>query len=313
MSCVTLFSRRIGYKKNMLCMDVIRMLVRIALCGLLALLLSPLAGCDVGPANILEAAKEGNAEGLGTMLGKDPSLANARHQEDPYRQQTPLHLASTSEVVRMLIAAGADVTAADGIGRTPLHLAVNAEVAQALIDGGAKVMAENPKGLTPLHLADNAGVAEVLIRKGAKVNYKKAHEKAPLYWAILDNKPDVVEVLLAKGAKTRGQLSDDRTMLHHAAYYGRAEVISVLLRHRSRIDPRDKYGATPLHHAVLQDKVAAAERLIQAGARINARLKQGVAVYGNMTSGSDADGKTPLGLAQSQEMKDLLTSHRATE
>lgn len=63
------------------------------------------------------------------MLGKDPSLAMARYQETLYRQQTPLHLASTSEVVRILIAAGADVTAGDGIGRTPLHLAANAEVA----------------------------------------------------------------------------------------------------------------------------------------------------------------------------------------
>ncbi len=98
----------------MLCKDVIRMLVKIALCGLLALLLSPLAGCDVGPANIFEAAKEGNAEGVRTMLGKDPSLANTRHQENPYTQQTPLHLASTAEVVGILIGAGGDVTAADG-------------------------------------------------------------------------------------------------------------------------------------------------------------------------------------------------------
>ena len=203
-------------------MNVIRGWVKIALCGLLGLLLSPLAGCDlVGHTNIFEAAREGDAEGIRKLLGKDSSLANARSQEDLFREQTPLHLASTAEVVRALIAAGADVSAGDGIGRTPLHSAANADVAQALIDGKAKVMSENPKGLTPLHLADNAGVAEVLIRNGAKVNYKKAHEEAPLYWAILDNKPDVVEVLLAKGAKTRGQLSDDRTMLHHAAQYGR--------------------------------------------------------------------------------------------
>ncbi len=162
-------------------MNVIRGSVRIALCGLLALLLSPLAGCNVGPSNIFEAAQEGNAEGVRTMLGKDRSLANARYQEDLHRQQTPLHLASTAEVVRILIAAGADVTAGDGIGRTPLHLATNAEVAQALINGRAKVMSENPKGLTPLHMADNAEVAKVLIRNGAKVNYKKAHEEAPLY------------------------------------------------------------------------------------------------------------------------------------
>ena len=63
------------------CMNVIRGLVRIALCGLLALLLSPLAGCDlVGHTNIFEAARKGDAEGIRKLLGKDSSLANARSQ-----------------------------------------------------------------------------------------------------------------------------------------------------------------------------------------------------------------------------------------
>ncbi len=286
---------------------------RRAIAGPLVLLLAVFGGCDLseGP-DIFEASKQGNAEQVKKLLAKDPSLANARYEGGTYRQQTPLHFASTAEVVKILVGAGALVMAGDGIGRTPLHLAVNKEVAQALIEGGTKVMAENPKGPTPLHLADTAGVAEVLISNGAKVNYHKQYEKPPLYWAILDNKPDVVEVLLKNRAKRRKQLPNDRTMLHHAAYYGRAEVIDVLLRYRSRVNSTDKYGATPLHHAVVQNKLAAAERLMKGGANVNARLKQGTAVFENMRE-TDAGGKTALGIAKSQEMKELLKRYRASE
>lgn len=144
-------------------MNVIRGLVRIALCGVLALLVSPLAGCDVGPSDIFEAAMEDNAEGVRTMLGKDPSLAMARYQETLYRQQTPLHLASTSEVVRILIAAGADVTAGDGIGRTPLHLAANAEVVVYKNMGSGR----DADGTPPLGLAGSQEMKELLISHGA--------------------------------------------------------------------------------------------------------------------------------------------------
>ena len=122
----------------------------------------------------------------------------------------------------------------------------------------------------------------------------------------------IVEVLLKNRAKRRKQLPDDRTMLHHAAYYGKAEVIDVLLRYRSRVNSTDKYGATPLHHAVVQNKLAAAERLMKGGANVNARLKQGTAVFENMRE-TDAGGKTALGIAKSQEMKELLKRYRASE
>ena len=257
--------------------------LRGAIAGPLVLLLAVFGGCDLseGP-DIFEAAKQGNAEQVKELLAKDPSLANARYEGGTYRQQTPLHFASTAEVVKILVGAGALVMAGDGIGRTPLHL------------------------------ADTAGVAEVLISNGAKVNYHKQYEKPPLYWAILDNKPDVVEVLLKNRAKRRKQLPNDRTMLHHAAYYGRAEVIDVLLRYRSRVNSTDKYGATPLHHAVVQNKLAAAERRMKGGANVNARLKQGTAVFENMRE-TDAGGKTALGIAKSQEMKELLKRYRASE
>ena len=252
---------------------------KITIPSLAVFLLVSLSGCDLmePSVSVFDLAKQGNAEEMKALLTKDPSLANARSEDGTYRQYTPLHLAP------------------------------NAEVAQALIDAGAQVMAENPKGLTPLHLADNAGVAEVLLKHGARVNYRKEREKPPLYWAILDNKPDVVEVLLKKGADTRELLPNEQTMLHHAAKYGRTEVIDVMLKNGFRVDPKDEYGATPLHYAVLEDKLDTVKRLLQSRASLRAKLDEGVSVDGR----TDASGATPLGIAKSEEMKEFLTSRGA--
>ena len=68
-----------------------------AIAGPLVLLLAVFGGCDLseGP-DIFEAAKQGNAEQVKNLLAKDSSLANARYEGGTYRQQTPLHFASTA-------------------------------------------------------------------------------------------------------------------------------------------------------------------------------------------------------------------------
>ena len=255
------------------------MINKIAVSSLAVFLLVALSGCDLmePSVSVFDLAKQGNAEEIKALLTKDPSLANARSEDGTYREYTPLHFASSAEVVKALVAAGADVMAAESVGRTPLHL------------------------------ADNAGVAEVLLKHGARVNYRKQYENPPLYWAILDNKPDVVEVLLKKGADTRALLSNEQTMLHHAAKYGRTEVIDVMLKNGFRVDPKDEYGATPLHYAVLEDKLDTVKRLLRSRASLRAKLDEGVSIDGR----TDASGATPLGIAKSEEMKEFLTSRGA--
>jgi ankyrin repeat protein len=95
--------------------------------------------------------------------------------------QTPLFLASDrghADVVRLLLAAGADPNIADDpFEETPLHLASRhgfLEVAAMLIDGGANLeVKDNDSGSTPLLLAasqHNLTVVKLLIDSGANVN-----------------------------------------------------------------------------------------------------------------------------------------------
>jgi hypothetical protein len=96
---------------------------------------------------------------------------------------TPLHRATVrgdKDIVKFLLAKGADKNATDKKGKTPLHHAVwwqKKEMVRFLVDNGAEVDARDEYG-TPLHLAigmrnHNAGVrsfqtiVELLQRRGA--------------------------------------------------------------------------------------------------------------------------------------------------
>ncbi|CAB1101776.1 unnamed protein product [Ectocarpus sp. CCAP 1310/34] len=99
-----------------------------------------------------------------------------------------------SEVIRVLVAAGADTdlkVCRDGRkgGAThdasPLLLAVvgeHLEAARVLLEGGAEVGAKNLNGLTPLHVAclkPNPEMVSLLLRWGADTNARDRKKRTP--------------------------------------------------------------------------------------------------------------------------------------
>ena len=119
------------------------------------------------------------------------------------------------EAVKQHLAAGTDVNAKEVGGWTPLHSAVllsGNEVVELLIAKGADLSAQR-YGQTPLHRAAENGhkeIAEQLIAKGASVNAKGYMEQTPLDVATHpDNPNDIAEttLLLRKhGGKTGAEL-----------------------------------------------------------------------------------------------------------
>lgn len=118
--------------------------------------------------------------------------------------QTPLHAAARNghtEVVRLLVDAGADVTTRDENNRTPLHLAAwngRTDVVTILLAAGAEVDALDGNNTTPLYLAtahSQVAVVKVLLAAHANPNLE-----APLYAAALHGNVDMVRELLASGA-----------------------------------------------------------------------------------------------------------------
>lgn len=92
--------------------------------------------------------------------------------------------ADQEEIVRLLLAHGADATLKNNLGWTALHFGVWASdsVIRALIDAGADVNAQSLDGDTPLHEAVRrgaVGAAELLLKSGASRDIKNTIGRIP--------------------------------------------------------------------------------------------------------------------------------------
>jgi hypothetical protein len=202
---------------------------------------------DSQPAlDLSHAIRSGDSAALNVLLDKHEGLASARIERHG-GTITPLHLATDwpgyypdgPEVVRILVAKGADANAAtEGSGNpeTPLHWAASSDdvdVAEALIDLGADVMVPGGSIGTPLANAVGYGcwhVARLLVARGAPVEH---------LWqaAALGLTRRVVEVLDAAPATT----DELNHAFWQACHGGQLRTAQVILSLGAEID------ATPWH------------------------------------------------------------------
>lgn len=132
-----------------------------------------------GPEELFAAIGEGDVVKLATLLdrGANPNAAEDEDDDKPLAQAVTY---GETEIVKMLIAAGAKVDARDSTSRTPLMLAASmceTGIAKALIAAGAKVDARNEEGETSIFMAaqaDDIEMVKMLIAAGANV---KARDK----------------------------------------------------------------------------------------------------------------------------------------
>lgn len=110
----------------------------------------------------------------------------------------PLMLARTPQLIRQLLAAGAQVnaaTSAPSFVSTALHRHARrgkTACAQALLDAGADTEVRNIHGMTPLHLAVARGRMEcvrALLAAGADINARDHHGNTPLMTAFSHRRP----------------------------------------------------------------------------------------------------------------------------
>jgi ankyrin repeat protein len=120
-------------------------------------------------------------------------------------------------------------------GDTALHLAVRSgesNMVTLLLEAGADVNAKGDSGVTALHLAafnGNMQIAEALLKAGSEVNAVGfRHNDTPLHVAALHGHANVVKLLLAYGADANAENMLHKTPLQLAQENQQTNVIAVL-------------------------------------------------------------------------------------
>ena len=193
---------------------------------------------------------------------------------------TPLDeavLHNQAEAVRFLIAQGADVKythPADGRG--PVHEVAAkgfSDLLSLLIDAGANPVLRDRSGQTPLDLAlayKNANVVAALLKLGSRISESESAAEEAMETAVLKGQVEIVRILLDSGFDVNKPTAGGSTYLHDAALKNQKKIAELLLRGGARLEALNQTGGTPLHDAALGGSVDVMNLLLDRGAKINA-------------------------------------------
>ncbi|XP_076268661.1 transient receptor potential cation channel subfamily A member 1-like [Rhynchophorus ferrugineus] len=187
------------------------------------------------------------------------------------------------DIVRRLVAAGADINHQDNNKHTPLTLAAyfgHLEIVKELLGNKSpkvRVDVADVDGKTALSWACEFGHLEIirlLIYKHADVNHQDEDKRTPLILAAANGHAEVVKELLSiglhkynKSKKVRVDMSDDSgvTALMYACQRGYLDIVSTLISARADVNHQDNSGKTPLMLATSYDHLDVVDELLSVG------------------------------------------------
>jgi ankyrin repeat protein len=261
-----------------------------ALALITSAVLAAVAGSALAESSLLDAAKAAD---------RGAALAALERRADPNSADldgtTPLIWAvhhDDVELVKRLIAAGADVKVRNAYGATPMSegaIVADVAVLDALLRAGVDVDSANADGQTALMVVvrtSNVAAADLLIMHGANVNAREQRKgQTALMWATAESQPAMVKTLLAHGAdanarstvydwdrrvtaepRTKSMPSGGFTPLLYAAREGCLECARELVAAGAQVNMTDPDGITPILSALLNAHFDTAKVLLGAGA-----------------------------------------------
>lgn len=168
---------------------------------------------------------------------------------------TPLMLAvsaNRSDIVRALLAEGADVKATKSSGATALHeaakdgdaVSVNLLIAHGSLD--ERIYGDEETALHYAAMAGNVNALRALVAHGANIEVANSGGDTPLHLASLYGKK-MLEVLLSNGAHIEAANEDGTTPLHYTSGNGDVDTVETLMAHGANIEGVDSHSRSPLH------------------------------------------------------------------
>jgi uncharacterized protein len=168
--------------------------------------------------------------------------------------------------VRKLVAAKADVNAAQVDGATALHWAVyrdDMESADLLLRSGANVMAANREGTTPLFMAalyGNPKMIDRLIKGGADAKARGPNGETTVMFAARNGNPEAIKVLVAAGVDVNVKEGiRATTALMWAAEEGNAAAVKTLVELGADVSAKSGPAGLPRNYMSQAVNVAQVE------------------------------------------------------
>lgn len=156
---------------------------------------------------LFQAIRDNCAVGAKRAI-EEGAMVNIYNRAGESPLQMVIECCPNSEILKMLIEAGANVHIRNKHGATTLHYAVwvgDLEVARMLFERQVDVNAADSRGLTPLHSAacraDSIAIVKELIAHGADVNAVASFGHTPLHYAWVNMNMEIAGLLLDAGAE----------------------------------------------------------------------------------------------------------------
>jgi ankyrin repeat protein len=238
------------------------------------------------------AAASGSLDAVKILLAAGADV-NQKNVSD----STPLMWALTEiEKVKVLLDAGADVNAKTKQGRTPLLIAAanvgSLDVIKLLVAKGADLKATDAQGSGALLMAANSGeLAKVqfLVERGLDVNQTNGAGFTPIMLPAAFASTDILRYLISKGANVNvanrfsGEVKFGKieligiTPLMVAAGAGNLAAVESLLAAGADVNAKDSRSMTALMFAVASDhqNPTIVKRLLEKGADVSVKDKYG--------------------------------------
>lgn len=208
--------------------------------------------------------------------------------------QADAPLGALEALALRVVAAGADMFAADADGRTPLMRAAHAgrvELVATLLAHGVDPQARDRKGRTALFAALAApspvvpALIKQLLRAGADPDTRAANNETVLGLALAQSQTDIPHWLNWPLWRLPRRALRDADLVA-AAGVGDLDAVRKLLELGLPVDAQDQFGATALLHAAGQGHVGLVDYLIERGANTqHAALTGATALGAAVTAG----------------------------